>query len=108
VNRFRPTHLVAAGLLSAGALLVGTSSPATASSDSQGCASGQTTYQTSFLVAHGFSPEFLAQVDVNGDGIVCAKPLSPQQQEKFCSQFPDGCQLPVILVFSDNYRGKGY
>jgi hypothetical protein len=45
---------------------------------------------------------------VNGDGIVCAKPLSPQQQEKFCSQIPEGRQQPVILVFSDNYRGRGY
>ena len=94
--------IAAAGLALAGP---GASQAAT---DSEGCASGQTTYTSSFLVAHGFSPDFLAAVDENGDGVVCARPLSPQQQQKFCAQFPDGCQQPVILGFSDNYRGKGH
>jgi hypothetical protein len=103
------TRRAAAALTLVAGAIIGSSGPAAAtSSDRQGCASGQTTYETSFLIANGFSAEFLAQIDVNGDGIVCAKPLSPQQQEKFCSQFPDGCALPVIMAFSDNTRGVGY
>jgi hypothetical protein len=98
----------AAGLLTAGLVVTGSSGPAQAKTDSQGCPSGWTTYSVSFLLDHGFSPVFLTQVDLNRDGVVCGTPLSPQQQEKFCSQFPDGCQQPVILGFRDNTTGKGY
>jgi hypothetical protein len=108
MNRFDTALVAATCALTAGVSLVTGAAPAAAGNDSQGCASGETTYQTSFLVDHGFSPVFLAQIDLNGDGIVCGRPLSPQQQEKFCAQFPDGCQQPVILGFRDNTRGKGY
>jgi hypothetical protein len=108
MNRIRTAHAAAALGLAAAALVAVTSVPATASTDSQGCPSGWTTYQTEFLIAHGFSPGFLAQVDLNQDGIICGTPLSPQQQKKFCSQFPDGCQQPVILGTRDNTNGKGY
>ena len=109
MNRFQTARSAASLALVGGAFLavVGTA-PATAATDSQGCASGQTTYQTSFLIAHGFSPDFLEPIDENADGIVCGRPLSPQQQKKFCSQFPNGCQQPVILYITDNTRGKGY
>jgi hypothetical protein len=99
----------AATLLAGSAVAVAVgAAPAGAAPDSQGCPSGWTTYETSFQVDHGYSPTFLAQVDLNGDGIICGTPLSPQQQKKFCSQFPDGCQQPVILGTRDNTNGKGY
>ena len=82
--------------------------PASAKTDNLGCSSGETTYTTAFLIDHDFSAEFLAQIDVNLDGIVCARPLSPQQQAKFCAQFPGGCQQPVIFGMRDNTRGAGY
>jgi hypothetical protein len=108
MNRILAARATAAVSFAAAALLNITSGAATAASNGQGCASGQTTYETSFLIEHGFSPDFLTAIDANQDGIVCAKPLSPQQQEKFCAQFPTGCQQPVILAFSDNTRGKGF
>jgi hypothetical protein len=107
MNLLLTTRAVAA-LTFTGAALLTTSTTATAAGDSQGCASGQTTYQISFLVAHGFSLDFLTPIDASHDGIVCGKPLSPQQQQKFCAQFPNGCQQPVILAVSDNTRGKGF
>jgi hypothetical protein len=104
----RTLRTYAAAMLLAGSAVAVGAAPAGAAPDSQGCPSGWTTYETSFLVDHGFSPTFLAQVDLNGDGIICGTPLSPQQQKKFCSQFPDGCQQPVILATRDNTNGKGY
>jgi hypothetical protein len=108
MNPIQTARVGASFALVAAAFVATGTAPATAASDSQGCASGQTTYQTSFLIAHGFSPDFLGPIDENGDGIVCGKPLSPQQQQKFCAQFPTGCQQPVILAVSDNTRGRGY
>jgi hypothetical protein len=107
MNRSSTARVAATITLVGGALVLGTTASASAQT-TLGCPSGKTAYESSFLIAHGFSPDFLAQIDLNGDGITCAKPLSPQQQEKFCSQFPDGCQQPVILGFADNTRGKGY
>jgi len=100
------TYAAAAVLVAAGATAVG-ATPSAAATD-QGCPSGWTTYQTAFLLEHGFSAMFLANVDLNLDGVICGTPLSPQQQKKFCSQFPDGCQQPVILGTRDNTNGKGY
>ena len=98
----------AAFLLASGTLVSTSAAPASAKTDNLGCSSGETTYTTAFLIDHGFSPEFLAQINVNLDGIVCARPLSPQQQAKFCGAVPRRCQQPVIFGMRDNTRGAAW
>ena len=43
-------------------------------------------------------------MDHNGDGVVCGRPLSPKQQEKFCATHE--CTVPIIMDFRDNDRGN--
>lgn len=93
--------------LAAGALLltslVGPAGPATASPTATGCPGGYTTQQVSDLDTAGYGTLFLDGVDGNDDGVVCTKPLSDRQVEKFCATHV--CTV-TILAFTDNTAGR--
>ena len=94
---------IGCAVLGAGLLLsVGT--PAQATPSGSGCPGGFFTFTTAELMPIGYNAEFLSAVDHNGDGVVCGRPLSPKQQEKFCAT--QECTVPIIMDFRDNDRGN--
>jgi hypothetical protein len=85
--------------------LVGlTATAANASPSTDGCPSGTLTMTWPDLQALGFINEaFFDAVDANGDGLVCVKPLSAQQVEKYCATHV--CIVPIVFGFRDNTNG---
>lgn len=92
---------VAAALLLTG--LIGIADPANASPKATGCPGGFPTYQVSDLIATGYGADFLDLVDVNNDGVVCAKPLADRQEEKYCATHV--CTVD-IMGFIDNKAAR--
>jgi hypothetical protein len=88
--------------------LVGlTATAANASPSIDGCPNGYLTMTWPDLQSIGFINEaFFDRVDANGDGLVCAKPLSAQQIEKYCATHV--CIVPIVFNFRDNANGPDY
>jgi hypothetical protein len=112
-NQLRSSTLLARAtlsLLTVGASVVATTAMTTpsafGSASQTGCPEGMSTFTTAELLQNGFVSAFLDPIDANGDGIVCARPLSPQQQEKFCATHT--CTVLTIMAFDDNRRGPNY
>jgi hypothetical protein len=103
----RRAALCAASLMllaAPGVALMATAADASPAAD--GCPSGTLTYTWPDLQSLGFTDEsFFQTVDANADGLVCAKPLSAQQQKKFCATHE--CTVSVIFGFRDNTNGPG-
>jgi len=99
----RVMSAIGCAALGAGVLL-SVCTPAQATPSSSGCAGGFFTFTTAELLPIGYNAEFLSAVDHNGDGVVCGRPLSPKQQEKFCASHE--CTVPIIMDFRDNDRGN--
>ena len=90
----------ATGALLAGGFLL--AAPAHAVPKVTGCPSGSLTLSVADLIAQGYDPAFPTSVDLNGDGVICGKPLSAPNQERICAGLPGGCTVPIIYVASDN------
>jgi hypothetical protein len=68
-----------------------------------GCPAGSEALRVADLAPFGYRlPAIIdaTQNGGNGDGIVCGKPFTPQEQ---AARFPNGTRVPVIFNFRDNY-----
>jgi hypothetical protein len=102
----RASAYVASVLLLAAPGVALTAADADASPTADGCPNGTLTYTWPDLQSLGFFNEaFFQRVDANGDGLVCAKPLSAQQQKKYCATHE--CPVSIIFGFRDNTNGPG-
>ena len=95
-------RLAAASMVLVGGSLVASAAPANAGAGDTGCPGGYETLQVSDLLARGYDLEFTTRVDANVDGVICGKPLSERQQEKFCEGVVGGCYVDVIYGVRDN------
>jgi hypothetical protein len=103
----RGAAVFAASFVLLAAPLVTVAVPAQASPTATGCPNGTLTMTWPDLQSLGFFNEaFFQRVDANGDGLVCVKPLSAQQVEKYCATHE--CPLPVVFGFRDNTNGPDY
>jgi hypothetical protein len=63
-----------------------------------GCPSGFEALTLADLALYSYHLPFVLDASGNGDGIVCGKPLEPQEQ---AARFPDA-HVPVVFDFTDN------
>jgi hypothetical protein len=68
-----------------------------------GCPSGWEALKLSDLAPYGYHV-VSSGLDANGDGIICGKPLTPQEQ---AVRFPNAF-VPVVFDFTDNSLTPGF
>jgi hypothetical protein len=96
------------GLTAASALIATGLFSSTAAADAAvttpldtGCPAGWQSLSLSELAKKGYI--FPDDLDANGDGYICGKPVAPAVQEMICETFPEGvCPVPVIYYIRDN------
>jgi len=63
-----------------------------------GCPAGYEALALTDLAKYPYHVPFVLDAEGNGDGVVCDRPLTPQEQG---ARFPDAL-VPVVFNFSDN------
>ena len=67
-----------------------------------GCPTSHQLLEVAVLAPMGYmAPTFVDEVIGNNNGLVCGKPVSDRQQEKFCESI-GGCTVPTIYMFRDD------